>query len=44
MIRSAQQSAGEWLQSLAEFPPRMKAASFGIDAVRRKITEGRGGN
>ena len=44
MLVPAQVYVSKWLQSFAQFPPRMKAASFGIDAVMRKITEGSGSN
>ena len=40
MLVPAQAYIGQWLQSFAEFPPRMKAASFGIDQVMRQITQG----
>ena len=44
MLVPAQVYVSKWLQSFAQFPPRMKAASFGIDEVMRKITEGQGNN
>ena len=44
MLVPAQVYVSKWLQSFAQFPPRMKAASFGIDEVMRKITEGSGSN
>ena len=44
MLVPAQVYVSKWLQSFAEFPPRMKAASFGIDAVMQKMTEGSGSN
>ncbi len=34
---------GQWLQSFKEFPPRQKPASFSIDQVMEKLTEGSGG-
>ena len=40
MLVPAQAYIGQWLQSFVEFPPRMKAASFGIDQVMRQITQG----
>ena len=40
MLVPAQAYVGQWLQSFVEFPPRMKAASFGIDQVMRQITQG----
>ena len=40
MLVPAQAYIGQWLQSFVEFPPRMKAASFGIDQVMRQITHG----
>jgi arylsulfatase len=30
----------DWLQSFREFPPRQKAATFGIDQVMDKLTTG----
>ena len=44
MLVPAQVYVSKWLQSFAQFPPRMKAASFGIDEVMRKMTEGSGSN
>ena len=44
MLVPAQAYVSKWLQSFVPFPPRMKAASFGIDAVMRKMTEGNGSN
>ena len=44
MLVPAQVYVSKWLRSFAQFPPRMKAASFGIDAVMRKMTEGSGSN
>ena len=44
MLVPAQVYVSKWLQSFAQFPPRMKAASFGIDQVMQAITEGKGGN
>jgi hypothetical protein len=32
-----------WLQSFKEFPPRQKAATFGIDQVMEKLSTGQGG-
>jgi arylsulfatase len=29
-----------WLSSFKDFPPRQKAASFGIDQVMEKLTSG----
>jgi arylsulfatase A-like enzyme len=34
---------GQWLQSFKEFPPRQKPASFSIDQVMEKLTEGSSG-
>jgi hypothetical protein len=34
---------GQWLQSFKEFPPSQKPASFSIDQVMEKLTEGVGG-
>jgi arylsulfatase len=35
---------GEFLQTLREFPPRQKAASFSIDDVVEKLTRAATGN
>jgi arylsulfatase len=34
----AQAFVAQWLQSFKEFPPRQKAATFGIDQVMDKLT------
>jgi arylsulfatase len=39
----AQALVGEFLQTLKEFPPRQKAASFSIDQVVEKLTAGASG-
>ena len=39
----AQAYVAQWLQSFREFPPRQKAASFGIDQVMESLTAGNGG-
>ena len=44
MLVPAQVYVSKWLHSFAEFPPRMKAASFGIDEVMLEMTERRGIN
>jgi hypothetical protein len=36
----AQAYVAEWLSSLKEFPPRQKAATFGIDQVMDQLTTG----
>jgi arylsulfatase len=36
----AQAFVADWLQSFREFPPRQKAATFGIDQVMDKLTTG----
>jgi arylsulfatase len=36
----AQAYVAQWLQSFKDFPPRQKAASFGIDQVMDKLTSG----
>ena len=33
-----------WLQSFKEFPPRQKAATFGIDQVMDQLTTGAAGS
>jgi len=38
----AQRLVGEFLQTFVEFPPRQKAASFGVDQVMAKLLEGGG--
>jgi arylsulfatase A-like enzyme len=40
----AQAFVAKWLQSFKEFPPRQKAASFGIDQVMDKLTSGVAGS
>jgi arylsulfatase len=40
----AQAFVAEWLQSFKEFPPRQKAATFGIDQVMDKLTSNVSGN
>jgi arylsulfatase len=35
----AQAIVGEFLKTFAEFPPRQKAASFGVDQVMEKAME-----
>ena len=42
MLVPAQAYVSRWLQSFVEFPPRMKAASFGIDQVMQKLTQSGG--
>jgi arylsulfatase len=39
----AQAYVARWLQSFKTFPPRQKPASFSIDQVMQKLTEGAGG-
>jgi arylsulfatase len=39
----AQAGVAEFLQTFREFPPRQKAASFGVDQVIEKMTEAAGG-
>jgi arylsulfatase len=34
----AQAYVAKWIESFKEFPPRQKAASFGIDQVMEKFT------
>jgi len=40
LLVPAQAIVGESLATLNEFPPRQKAASFSLDQVIAKITEG----
>jgi arylsulfatase len=40
LIAPAGAYVGQWLQSFKEFPPRQKAATFGIDQVMDKLTTG----
>ena len=40
----AQAFVANWLQSFKEFPPRQKAATFGIDQVMDQLTSGGTGN
>jgi len=39
----AQAYVAQWLESFREFPPRQKAASFGIDQVMDSLTANKGG-
>jgi arylsulfatase len=39
LLVPAQAYIGEFLQTLKEFPPRQKAASFSLDQVIAKLTE-----
>jgi arylsulfatase len=39
----AQAGVAEFLETFKEFPPRQKAASFGVDQVVEKMTEAAGG-
>jgi arylsulfatase A-like enzyme len=38
LLVPAQVYVTRWLQSFAQFPPRLKPASFGIDQVMQKLT------
>jgi arylsulfatase len=40
----AQAYVAEWLSSFKEFPPRQKAATFGIDQVMDQLISGGTGN
>ncbi|MEN7972323.1 MAG: arylsulfatase [Verrucomicrobiota bacterium] len=40
LLVPAQQYVGKFLQTFAEYPPRMKAASFSLDQVIEKMTSG----
>ena len=40
LLMPAQSAVGEFLQTFKEFPPRQKAASFTVDQVMEKLTEG----
>ncbi|RPI17058.1 MAG: arylsulfatase, partial [Lysobacterales bacterium] len=43
MLVPAQSLVAEFLETFKEFPPRQKAASFSVDQVIEKMTEGAGG-
>ena len=43
LLVPAQAYVAQWLGSFKEFPPRQKPASFSIDQVMQKLTEGVGG-
>jgi len=43
MLVPAQEGVAEFLATFKEFPPRQKAASFSLDQVMEKMTEGAGG-
>jgi arylsulfatase len=40
LLMPAQSAVGEFLKTFKEFPPRQKAASFTVDQVMEKLTEG----
>ena len=40
----AQAYVAQWLESFKAFPPRQKAATFGIDQVMDKLTSSAGSN
>jgi arylsulfatase len=40
LLVPAQQLVGQFLATFAEFPPRQKAASFTVDQVMEKLTQG----
>jgi arylsulfatase len=42
LLVPAQQYVGGFLQTFKDYPPRQKAASFNLDEVLKKITEGSG--
>jgi hypothetical protein len=42
LLVPAQAYVAQWLQSLKEFPPRQKPASFNIDQVMQKLREAGG--
>ena len=42
MLVPAQAAVGQWLQSFKEFPIRQKPASFNLDEVMRKLSQGSG--
>jgi arylsulfatase len=44
MLVPAQAYVGQFLETFREFPPRMEAASFSLEKVMKKLTEGSGGN
>jgi len=44
LLVPAQQIVGQFLQTFVEFPPRQKAASFSIDQVLAKLSEGGAGS
>jgi arylsulfatase len=43
LLVPAQAGVAEFLKTFKEFPPRQKAASFGIDQVMEKMTSSAGG-
>lgn len=43
LLTPAQIYVGKFLETFKEFPPRQKAASFALDQVMAKLSEGRGG-
>jgi hypothetical protein len=40
----AQEGMAKYLESLKEFPPRQKPASFSIDQILEKMKKGMGGS
>jgi hypothetical protein len=40
LLMPAQSVVGAFLQTFKEFPPRQKAASFTVDQVMEKLTQG----
>ncbi|HEY2358603.1 MAG TPA: hypothetical protein VGH86_14215 [Phenylobacterium sp.] len=40
LIMGAQSLVGQFLSTFTDFPPRQKAASFGIDQIMDKMTAG----
>lgn len=44
LLVPAQAFIAQWIQSFKEFPPRQKPASFSIDQVMQKLTEGASGS
>jgi len=44
LLVPAQNYVGQFLSSFKDFPPRQKAASFNLDEVMRKMSEGSGNN
>ncbi|MGH7676644.1 MAG: arylsulfatase [Gemmatimonadales bacterium] len=44
LLMPAQAYVGQWLATFRDFPPRQRPATFNLEQVMQKLTEGGGGN